>query len=236
MSATGNSTFNNISSRGIGSFNTLSASGDSAFNNVSARGNSTFNTLTATGLTVSGNVKFGRYAEFDPNAQLCMKDTSNSNVCLTSADIAKLRALPNPTPVVTPVVVKSSRGLKITHPNGKQLRMDGSSIRLNSGTPITVDLFKDPTVYKSPEYLGLFVGGRRDTAMRHHGYIVYANPFQQRNFDFAWKLIPVNNGYQIFNEFEGSYLLYNDQTDSVLIGRASGANIVTWNITPVPDI
>jgi hypothetical protein len=199
---------------------------------------STFNnpvvaaTITTGGLTAKGNVSFGKYASFDPNATLCMKNAQNVDVCLTSDAIDKLNKLPMPTATAS-TNPRSVTGLTITHPDGRVVKADGAVIRLNKGSPITVNMFNDSSVDNNKNgNVGLFVGGDRKKALRHTGYVIYADEFQAGNFDFSWKLIRNGNGFDIINDFGGgTFLGYDSTIDQLRIVSNGDGRKVTWNIT-----
>lgn len=141
-------------------------------------------------------------------------------------------------------------GLRITAPDGRTIKNDNGTLRLNRGRDITFDLSNRPDVYKASSGNIAISQSGTQSFMRHSGLIVYVNPFAANNGDFAWSLIPNGSGYRIKNEFSynsrawlgfgqpqlGSYLGYDAGSDSLKMMPYDQPNTwITWNITPTPS-
>ena len=131
-----------------------------------------------------------------------------------------------------PVPLKLPKYFSITHPDGRVWNYDiaNDRIRLNTGTPIELSTYDDPSVYNNNiNYVGL-----RDsltgTFIRHAGFNLHSNSFVANNYDFAW-LFKYNEDdtFKLFNAYGGGYYIgYNADTDSVLIVPPNDPSIINW--------
>ena len=85
--------------------------------------------------------------------------------------------------------------------------------------------------------VALFDGGSSANAVRHAGYVMWANAFSANNYDFGWKFVSSGSGYLIYNDYPsiGSawQVTYDPGQDRVLIQPpGAGTYGMVWNITP----
>lgn len=149
----------------------------------------------------------------------------------------------SPTVIADPVRV--STGIVIRHPNGKSIKNDNGILRLNKGTELSFSIVSNNSVYKNNlGYVALYQAGTSN-AIRHSGLVMYLNPFTTNNGDFAWKIIPRNNGFILQNEYfngagwnnprVGSYLNYNPTNDLLFISNGPpNNNTLQWTFSPLP--
>ena len=131
-----------------------------------------------------------------------------------------------------PIPLKLPKYFSITHPDGRVWKYDiaNDRIRLNTGTPIELSTYDDPSVYNNNiNYVGL-----RDsltgTFIRHAGFNLHSNSFVANNYDFAW-LFKYNQDdtFKVFNAYGGGYYIgYDADTDSVLIVPPNDPTIINW--------
>jgi len=141
--------------------------------------------------------------------------------------------------------------LTITFPDGRQIRNDNGTLRLNRGTPITFDISRRGDVYKSTSgYLALQQTGTQ-SFLRHAGLVAYVHPFAPNNGDFGWQIVPQGSGYLLRNEFAftgsgwigfgqpsfASYLGYDAGTDTLrLMSYTQPSTWIAWRFSPIPAI
>lgn len=166
----------------------------------------------------------GWWAGYDPGQdQLKLVSSGDANIVRWTIS-----------PLPTQYVVKWPQ---VSHPDGRTWKNAGSAIRLNSGDVMRLQVYPGSDVYgASGGLVGLFQNGRRDLAVRHAGYVMWANGFAANNFDFGWKLVRSEDGVRLYNAYGGGYWVgYDAGGDRVLIVPAGDARIVTWKFDPMPD-
>ena len=136
-----------------------------------------------------------------------------------------------------PRIVFASSGLAITHQDGRVWKVSSTAIGLNTGTAMSLTIYAGSDVYNSAGgRVGLFDGGSSANAVRHSGYVMWANAFSANNFDFAWKFVSSGSGYLIYNDYPSTsswQVSYDSGTDRVLIvAPADGRYGLVWNVTP----
>lgn len=121
--------------------------------------------------------------------------------------------------------------LIISHPDGRSWKLDGNVVKLNTGDQISIQKYSANDVYNNNGgRVGLFIDGNKVKALRHNNY--YLTPEYFKNADyFSWLLIPSDDGYKIYNDWNGGwYLGYNAERDLVMILSPGDPGIVVWNI------
>jgi hypothetical protein len=127
--------------------------------------------------------------------------------------------------------------LNFMHPiDGRPWKIDGVTLRLNSGTPMNLSIYNGSEVYKSGEgRVALRHNNDTNLSIRHSGYVLWAHPFAANNFDFAWKFFPRDgsgNNYLIYNDFNGGhYIGYDAASDRLLIVPQGDGRLIVWKAT-----
>ena len=140
--------------------------------------------------------------------------------------------------VAIPKISFASSGLVITHQDGRPWKLTGTAVALNAGTQMSLTIYAGAEVYNSANgRVGLFNNGSSTAAIRHSGYVMYANTFGANNFDFAWYFVSSGSKYLIYNDYPsiGSawQVSYDPAQDRVLIVQPGDAKYgMLWNITP----
>lgn len=135
-------------------------------------------------------------------------------------------------------------GLIIRFPDGRQIRNDNGTLRLNRGTPVAFDIVQRGDLYKSSTNVALQLSGTQ-SFLRHAGFVCYAHPFTANNGDFAWQIIPQGSGYLLKNEYtygtgfgnpsRGSYLGYDSGADTLrIMADGQPSSWGSWRFTPLP--
>jgi hypothetical protein len=121
--------------------------------------------------------------------------------------------------------------IRISAPDGRSIKNDNGTLRLNRGREVTFDLSNRPDVYKASAGNIAIMASGTQTFMRHSGLVLYLSPFNPNNGDFAWTLVRSGNGFHIKNEFAytssgwvgfgqpqlASYLGYDAATDTLKV-------------------
>ena len=132
----------------------------------------------------------------------------------------------------------SSTGLVFTHQDGRSWKVSGTSIYLNTGTPMSISIYAGSNVYNSANgRVALFNNGSSANSVRHASYVMYTNSFAGNNYDFAWYFVSSGSGYLIYNDFPNIgaawQVSYDTGQDRVLIVPPGNGNYgMVWNITP----
>lgn len=140
--------------------------------------------------------------------------------------------------VAIPKISFASSGLVITHQDGRPWKLTDTAVALNAGTQMSLTIYAGAEVYNSANgRVGLFNNGSSTAAIRHSGYVMYANTFGANNFDFAWYFVSSGSKYLIYNDYPsiGSawQVSYDPAQDRVLIVQPGDAKYgMLWNITP----
>ena len=115
----------------------------------------------------------------------------------TSSSTAPMRPVIN-----LPRFQYSSTGLVFTHQDGRSWKVSGTSIYLNTGTPMSISIYAGSDVYNSANgRVALFNNGSSANSVRHASYVMYTNSFAGNNYDFAWYFVSSGSGYLIYNDF-----------------------------------
>ena len=136
-----------------------------------------------------------------------------------------------------PRITFASTGLAITHQDGRVWKVSSTAIGLNTGTAMSLTIYAGSDVFNSAGgRVALFDGGSSANAVRHAGYVMWANAFSANNYDFGWKFVSSGSGYLIYNDYP-SYsswqVSYDSGTDRVLIvAPGDGRYGMVWNVTP----
>lgn len=133
--------------------------------------------------------------------------------------------------------VITNSGLVLIHPNGKTIKNDAGIVRLNTGSPIVLQLYRGSDVFNSVNgRVALFQDGNSSNGFRHNTLILKINPFQAGNYDWAWQIIYVNNNtIQLYNDYSGGYWLGYDSVNDQLIITNVLTNRVDWTILGQPQ-
>jgi hypothetical protein len=165
-----------------------------------------------------------------------------------AAEQARIRAAQQAAAAAAALQNQGRTGLTISFPDGRQIRNDNGTLRLNRGTPITFDLVQRGDLYKSSTNVALQITGTQ-SFLRHAGLVGYAHPFAANNGDFAWQIIPQGSGYLLKNEFGyaggrwfgfgnpavGSYLGYDAGSDTLRLMSYTTPTVWTaWKFSPLP--
>jgi hypothetical protein len=143
-----------------------------------------------------------------------------------------------------PRIQFASTGLVITHQDGRTWKTTANatgyanySIGLNSGTPMTLNIYAGADVFNSAGgRVALLNNGDSNNAVRHAGYVMWTYIYGANNFDYSWKFVSSGSGYLIYNDYP-SYnawqVSYDSGSDRVLIVAPNdGRYGVVWNVTP----
>ena len=136
-----------------------------------------------------------------------------------------------------PRITFASTGLAITHQDGRVWKVSSTAIGLNTGTAMSLTIYAGSDVFNSAGgRVALFDGGSSANAVRHAGYVMWANAFSANNYDFGWKFVSSGSGYLIYNDYP-SYsswqVSYDSGSDRVLIvAPGDGRYGLVWNVTP----
>ena len=140
--------------------------------------------------------------------------------------------------VAVPKIGFASSGLVITHQDGRSWKLTGTAVALNAGTQMSLTIYAGSDVFNSANgRVALFNNGSSSAAIRHSGYVMYANAFGANNYDFAWYFVSSGSKYLIYNDFPsiGSawQVSYDPAQDRVLIVPPGDAKYgMLWTITP----
>ena len=140
--------------------------------------------------------------------------------------------------VAIPKISFASSGLVITHQDGRPWKLTGTAVALNAGTQMSLTIYAGGDVFNSANgRVGLFNNGSSSAAVRHAGYVMYANTFGANNYDWAWYFVSSGSKYLIYNDFPsiGSawQVSYDPAQDRVLIVQPGDAKYgMLWTITP----
>ena len=140
--------------------------------------------------------------------------------------------------VAIPKISFASSGLVITHQDGRPWKLTGTAVALNAGTQMSLTIYAGANVYNSANgRVGLFNNGSSSAAIRHSGYVMYANTFGANNYDFGWYFVSSGSKYLIYNDYPsiGSawQVSYDPAQDRVLIVSPGDAKYgMLWTITP----
>jgi len=165
-----------------------------------------------------------------------------------AAEQAKIRAAQQAAAAAEALKNQGRTKLTISFPDGRQIRNDNGTLRLNRGTPITFDIVQRGDLYKSSTNVALQITGTQ-SFLRHAGLVGYAHSFAANNGDFAWQIIPQGAGYLLKNEFGyaggrwfgfgnpalGSYLGYDSGSDTLRLMSYTTPNVwIAWKFSPLP--
>lgn len=118
----------------------------------------------------------------------------------------------------------------ISHTDGRTWKMNGTNVRLNSGTTQSLYIYAGADVYnRTSNRVALF--NSNGSAIRHFSFIMYFNSFAGNNYDFAWNFVKQSDGtYRIGNDYSGGgyWVGYDSSSDSVLICATGDARICNW--------
>ena len=140
--------------------------------------------------------------------------------------------------VSVPKIGFASSGLVITHQDGRPWKLSGTEIKLNAGTQMSLTIYAGGDVFNSANgRVGLFNNGSSTAAIRHSGYVMYANTFGANNYDWGWYFVSSGSKYLIYNDYPsiGSawQVSYDPAQDRVLIVSPGDAKYgMLWTITP----
>lgn len=140
--------------------------------------------------------------------------------------------------VAVPKISFASSGLVITHQDGRPWKLSGTEIKLNAGTQMSLTIYAGADVFNSANgRVGLFNNGSSSAAVRHAGYVMWANQFGANNYDWGWYFVSSGSKYLIYNDFPsiGSawQVSYDPAQDRVLIVSPGDAKYgMLWTITP----
>lgn len=126
--------------------------------------------------------------------------------------------------------------LRFHHPDGRSWRLDGTTIRLNTGTIMNITLYTGNDVFNAAATrVALFNNNSSSQSVRHASFTMFANTFTANNLDFAWYFIQRSDGlYTIGNDYGGTYYVgYDSGSDRVLIMLTSDSRVVGW-LTDLP--
>lgn len=128
----------------------------------------------------------------------------------------------------------STSNLVFSHPDGRTWKVNGTNVRLTTGTTASIWLYNNTNVYSNADgAVGLLNSNDTNQSIRHAGFTMYYNSFTANNFDFAWKFYRSGSGFNIYNYYGGGYYVgYDSGSDQVLIVTSGDSRRVTWNITP----
>ena len=127
-------------------------------------------------------------------------------------------------------------GFTISHPDGRAWKVEGSTLRLNSGGTIRLEIYAGSDVYNAQTgRVALFQNGDRNLAVRHMGFVMYTHKFEPNNFDFAWRLVKSGSGIQLYNDYGGGHWVgYDNTRDVILIVEPNDRRRVSWTFDPIP--
>lgn len=136
---------------------------------------------------------------------------------------------------VTREIQSASTGLRFYHPDGRTVKVDGSTLRLNTGSEVTFDIYAGSDVYQSSyNRIAFFANGNSATSMRHAGLVIYLNPYTSNNFDWAWFIVrTADNCVRLYNDYGGYFLGYDASSDSLMIVPSNDSRIVDWRVSPM---
>ena len=140
--------------------------------------------------------------------------------------------------VAIPKIGFASSGLVITHQDGRPWKLSGTEIKLNAGTQMSLTIYAGGDVFNSANgRVGLFNNGSSSAAVRHAGYVMWANQFGANNYDWGWYFVSSGSKYLIYNDYPsiGSawQVSYDPAQDRVLIVSPGDAKYgMLWTITP----
>jgi hypothetical protein len=140
--------------------------------------------------------------------------------------------------VAVPKIGFASSGLVITHQDGRSWKLTSTAVALNAGTQMSLTIYAGSDVFNSANgRVALFNNGSSSAAIRHSGYVMYANAFGANNYDWGWYFVSSGSKYLIYNDFPsiGSawQVSYDPAQDRVLIVPPGDAKYgMLWTITP----
>jgi hypothetical protein len=147
--------------------------------------------------------------------------------------------------VAAATITYSSVNLVITNASGVSWKATANnqgyanySIGLNSGTPMSFNIYAGSDVYNSANgRVALLYNGDTNNAVRHAGYVMWTYTFVANNYDFGWYFVSSGSGYLIYNDYPsiGSawQVSYDSASDRVLIVAPGDSRYgMVWYITP----
>jgi hypothetical protein len=136
---------------------------------------------------------------------------------------------------VTREIQTASTGIRFYHPDGRTVKLDGSQLRLNTGSEVTFDIYAGSDVYQSSNNrIAFFANGSSATSIRHASLVLYLNPFTANNYDWAWFIVRTgDNSVKLYNDYGGYFLGYDSSSDSLMIVPSNDSRVVDWRVSPM---
>jgi hypothetical protein len=132
------------------------------------------------------------------------------------------------------IPLTGTTNLVFSHPDGRTWKVNGTNVRLNTGTTALLTIYNDPSVFNNSQgAVALFNNNDSSQAVRHANFTMFYNSFTANNFDWGWKFFASGTGFIIYNYYDGGWFVgYDAPSDQVRIVPSGDSRRVTWNISP----